>query len=152
MFCPCVLCITVIESYVPYVMRRWCCFSDLENFEEIFGITFEPQVHMLQYCDHSRNCWIQPIQNNLFVAKICCGHQSNFIDWAGVILVWLFLVKLPFSYSNFHVVTPRTAGCGLCLPATYVSSTVTWIRALWYAVWCMSSWLVLGLWAIVPLI
>jgi hypothetical protein len=60
--------------------------------------------------------------------------------------------KVPYFHSNFHVVTPRTAGCGFCFPATSVSCTVTCIRALWYAVWCMGGWLVVGLRAIVPLI
>ncbi len=61
--------------------------------------------------------------------------------------------KVPYFHSNFHVVTPRTAGCcGLCFPATSVSGTVTCIQALWYAVWCMGGWLVLGLQAIKPLI
>jgi hypothetical protein len=151
MFYPCVLCINVIGLYVPYILQCQRCFSDLENFEKNYGITLVPQVHTLQYRDHSRYCWIHLIQNNLFVAKICCGHQSNF-HWLG----WsyfsvTFSCKVPYFHSSFRVVTPRTAGCGLCFPTTSVSGTVTCIQALRYAVWCMGGWLVLGLWAIVPL-
>ncbi len=107
---------------------------------------------MLQYCDHSRYHWIWLIQNNLFVDKICCGHQSNF-HWLGRSYFNVTLsCKVPYFHSNFCVVTSWTAGCGLCFPATSVSGSVTCIQALWYAVWCMGGWLVLGLWAIVPLI
>ncbi len=49
MFFPCVMCVTIIGSYVVYVMRCWHCFSDLENFEKNFGIPLAPQVHTLQY-------------------------------------------------------------------------------------------------------
>jgi hypothetical protein len=49
MFCPCVSCVTAIGSYVMYVMQRRCCFLDLENFEEKFGIPLAPQVHTLHY-------------------------------------------------------------------------------------------------------
>ncbi len=109
------------------------------------------QVHMLQYRDHSGYCWIWLTQNNLSVAKICCGHQSNF-RWLGRSYFSVTLsCKVPYFYSNFHVVTPRTAECGLCFPVTSVSGTVTCIWALWYAAWCMGGWLVLGLRA-VPLI
>ncbi len=70
------------------------------------------------------------------------------VDLDGVILV-----TLSCKNSNFCVVTPQTAGCGLCFPTTSVSGTITYkIQALWYAVWCMGGWLVLGLQAIVPLI
>jgi hypothetical protein len=41
--------------------------------------------------------------------------------------------KVPYFKSNFRVVTPRTAGCGLCFPATSVVGAVTCIQALWYA-------------------
>ncbi len=32
MFCPCVSFVTIVRSYVPYVMQRWCYFPDLRNF------------------------------------------------------------------------------------------------------------------------
>ncbi len=153
MLCPCVLFVTVVGSYVPYVMRRRCCFSDLKCFDENFGIPLAPQVHTLQYRDHSGYHWIQQIQNNSFVAKFCCGHQSNFCWLGRIYFIVTLSCKVPHFHSNFHVVTPRTAGCGLCFPATSVSGTVACIQALWYAVWCMGGWLVLlGLQAIVPLI
>jgi hypothetical protein len=120
-------------------------FSD-ENFEENFGIPLAPQVHTLQYRDHSgyRSFWL--IRNNSFVAKIWCGHWSNFC-WLGQSYFSVTLsCKVPYFHSNFRVVMPQTAGCGLCFPAISVSGTVTCIQALWYAVWCMGGWLVLA-WA-----
>ncbi len=95
MFCPCVLCVILIGLYVPYVMRCHCCFSDLKIFEVNFGIPLAPQVHTLQYHDHSRYCWIRLIPNNLFVAKSAAAIKVISIDWARVITVWLFLVKFP---------------------------------------------------------
>ncbi len=77
---------------------------------------------------------------------------SNFCRLGWIYLSVTLSGKVPYFHSNFHVVTPRTTGCGLCFPATSVSGTVTCIRALWYAVWCMGGWLVLGLQAIIPLI
>ncbi len=114
-------------------------------FDENFGIPLAPQVHMLQYRDHSGYRWIQLIQNNLFFAKICCGHQSNFRWLDRSYFIVTPSCKVPYFHSNLCVVTLWTAGCGLCFLATSVSGTVAYIRALWYAFWCMGGWLVLGL-------
>ncbi len=95
MFCPCVSCVTVIGLYIPYVMRRWCCFSDLGSFEENFGITLAPQVHTLQYHDHSRYCWINWFKTTCFLPKSAAVIEVISVDWAGVVLVWLIFVKFP---------------------------------------------------------
>ncbi len=83
------------------------------SFYENFGIPLLPQVHMLQYRDHSGYCWIQLILNNLFVAKFCCGHWSNF-RWLGrsffsVTLsckVPYFSLKLPCCHTTDSWVWP----------------------------------------------
>ncbi len=51
MFGPCVLLVTIVGLYVPYVMQCRCRFSDLEIFDDNFGIPLVPQVHTLQYQD-----------------------------------------------------------------------------------------------------
>ncbi len=153
MFCPCVFCINIIRLYVPYVIQWGHCFSDLENFQENFDIPFAPQTHTLQYHDHSRYHWIWLIRSNLFVAKSAAIIEvisNDLLEFFSVTLS----CKVPYFDSNFRVVTPRTAGCGFCFPATSVSGTITCIQALWYiwyAVWCIGGWLVLGLRAILYL-
>jgi hypothetical protein len=73
------------------------------------------------------------------------------LDWAGVVLATLSC-KVPYLNSNFRVVTPWTAWCGLCFPTSSVSGTITYKPYVIHTVWCMGGWLVLGLWAIVPLL
>ncbi len=98
-------------------------------------------------------CWIWLIQNNLFDAKSAAVIKVISVDWAGVILVWLsflksslFSLKLPCCHTTDSWVWPLFSR-HLCFWYCYMHT-----RALWYAVWCMGGWLVLGLWAIVPLI
>ncbi len=104
MFCPCVLCVNVIRSYVPYVMQRWCCFSDLENFEENFGIPFAPQVHTLQYHLFVAEL-IQKIARSLwgYSPWHICDPNSHLPSQVSELSLWGLKCQLLISFYKFNL-------------------------------------------------
>ncbi len=86
-------------------------------------------------------CLLRSLNSTDSKQLVCC--LNLLLHWLGRSYFSVILsCKVPYFNTNLHVVTPRTAECGLCFPATSVSGTVTCIRALCYAVWCMGGWLV----------
>jgi hypothetical protein len=89
MFCPCVLCVTVIGLYLLCIMWRQCFFSYLENFEENFGIPRLPPCLLPSISKNSlehfgviiKNLFMTPaviflINNWNFHSDVCNGSCS----------------------------------------------------------------------------
>ncbi len=101
-----VSCVTIIELYVPYVMHANIVFQTRRFLRRILALPLRPR-----YIRCSTMITLDIVEFDWFKTT-CLSPKSAVVievisvDWAGVILVWLFLVKFPIfstSYCTSHI-------------------------------------------------
>ena len=125
MFCPCVLFVTVIGLYVPYIMQRQCCFSDRKYLMRIWAFPLRPG-----YIRCGTRIFFKELNSTDSIMLTVCQNlirllESLELSYSGVFVMTLSC-KVPASTSVLSYLPLATS------PLPYISSFIEFIHEFNY--------------------